>query len=292
MRRFLLTVLTLLASACTARIDERNVFAPPTRNDRAGTTAELESRWAQLPGATALPGVTRHGFVGEGDARIAWTAVARADSAGAPLIVRCGGNAADRYNAGVAYARNTLPFGDVLLFDYPGYGDSGGAPTAVAFEAASASVATLALDMARGRPIIFWGHSLGGFICGALAQRTPGAAGLIFEASARNAAEVAETWRPTLLAPFLRIDIAESLRGYDNAAAAVALRKPVLVLAAGRDDTLSVKLSRALAEAVQQGGGRATYVEFAAANHGTIPQAPGFKAAVDAYLDSVKRNAP
>lgn len=289
--RALVLLCGLLLGGCAVAIDESTVFAPPKRETRAESAADLSSRWAAATADRPLDATVRHGFVGDGEDRVAYSVFTRPANAARPLIVHCGGNAADRYNSGVGYAGKGLRFGDVLLFDYPGYGDSPGAPTAAALEAASGKVAALALETAQGRPIVLWGHSLGGFICGALAKDLPGASGLIFETSARNADEVAAAWTPWYADPFLRVRVAEGLARYDNASAARAFGKPVLVLGAAKDDTLSVSLSRALAKAIETQGGTVTYVEFPDANHRTVPQAPGFDAAVSAYLKTLERNA-
>ncbi|MDX2234304.1 MAG: alpha/beta fold hydrolase [Hyphomonadaceae bacterium] len=287
--RALVLMAGLMLGGCAVAIDEATVFAPPERESPAASEAELSARWLSATSDRPLDAAVSHGFVGAGETRIAYSIFRRPANEARPLIVHCGGNAADRYNSGVGYAGKGLRFGDVLLFDYPGYGDSPGAPTAAALEAASRNVAALAASTAQGRPIVLWGHSLGGFICGVLAQDLPEASGLIFETSARNAGDVAASWTPWYADPLISVRIAEGLARYDNAAAARAFGKPVLVLGAARDDTLPVRLSRALAKAIEMQGGTVTYVEFPDANHRTVPQAPGFDAAVAAYLKTLER---
>ena len=307
----LLLALGLLSAvgACRLTIDESTVFRPQPRDDAAYNgqngleflehvftapssitiTSNVEGERSVVERAQEdfVPARVTNGFIAAGGERVAYTLVER-DDPSRPFIVHCGGNASDRYNSGVDYALETTPFGDVMLFDYPGYGDSTGAPSAASFEAMAAPVIEFALARAENRPLVFWGHSLGGFVCARLAAQTPGADGLILEASARNAEEVAHAWTPWYARPFMHIDVAPTLASYDNAAAAAAFGKSVLILGAGKDGILPVELARALAEAVEEKGGAATYVELANANHINIGQQPGFKPAVSAYFASIE----
>ncbi|HVK80575.1 MAG TPA: hypothetical protein VM915_08170, partial [Verrucomicrobiae bacterium] len=91
-------------SACAVRIDETDVFRPQAHAAPARTAAEM-SRWPEAELRQRAPDVVvRHGFVGEGAARIAYTLIARPGE-DRPLVVSCGGNASDRYNAGLYYVR-------------------------------------------------------------------------------------------------------------------------------------------------------------------------------------------
>src|SRR5262245_44651944 len=43
---------------------------------------------------------------------------------GEPLIVHCGGNASDTIKGGVYFTDKILPWGELIMWDYPGYGHS------------------------------------------------------------------------------------------------------------------------------------------------------------------------
>lgn len=294
-------------------IDEETAFRPPAREPTmtaAADTVELAARWKALA-ATRLgsgngvlqdgeggslrinpPGdedpsfTASHGFLdlGAGE-RLAWSLFARdpADPV-RPLVVHCAGNAGDRYNSGLRYAGKALPWGDVLIFDYPGYGDSTGSPTAASLEAASRALEQDIAARTASRDLIFWGHSLGGFVCARLAERTPGADALILETTARSAGEIAKAWTPWWAGPFISISVVPTLADYDTAVSAKAFGGPVLVLGARRDETLPVGLARSLAEAAKALDAAVTYVEFPDAGHRAVPDAPGFVAAVDGFL--------
>jgi pimeloyl-ACP methyl ester carboxylesterase len=322
-----LAALAAPVAACfPVTIDEQRVFFPPPRPQKAQSLEDLDRLWLanaratnwatpleiltpragavrlvpRDPAARFVPFEVVHGFTGAGAQRLAFshfTALARdgsgstgAQLAGARrplLVVTCGGNATDRYTSGVSYAQKALAWGDVLSFDYPGYGDSAGAPSTASFEAATELVRTLAQDKAAGRPILFWGHSLGGFVCTRLAAATPGTVGLIIETSARRAEDVARAWTPGWARLVARPSIAPGLASYDNATEAARATVPVLVLGAAQDDTLPVELAQGLAQALEAEGVPVTYHEFPDAEHWNVPNQPGFADVVGRFIASL-----
>jgi pimeloyl-ACP methyl ester carboxylesterase len=267
----------------TLSIDESSVFQPPARPAADAPAREWPVQRVRAVDADA---VVTQGKLGSAGAQIAYTLATDPTGApGRPLIVHCGGNAADRYRGGPGYAAKAIPFGDVMLFDYPGYGDSDGArPTAASLEAARAILAPFIEKTAAGRPVILWGHSLGGFVCASMLVDLPSARGIIFETTARNVAEVSREWTPWYARPFVRVSIAPSLAAYDNAKAVLARRTPALVLAAGRDTQLPPVLARSLAAAITAEGGQATLIEFPTATHNSVPDEPGLAPAVRTFL--------
>lgn len=226
------------------------------------------------------------GQPGSGGDQIAWTMLTRGGDQ-RPLIVRCLGNAGTRQRNGLVYGMTALPYGDVLMFDYPGSGQSGGEASTAQFEAMLQSVLAFAREKATGRKLVFWGHSLGGFVCGEMAKRAPETVGVVFETTARNAREVANEWTPWYVDPFVKVKVAPSLAGFDNADAMKGFRGPVLVLGAKKDRTLKVPLARSLAKALKDQGTDVTYVEFPAGTHNTSGAQPGFGEAVGGFFGKV-----
>jgi pimeloyl-ACP methyl ester carboxylesterase len=309
----ILGALNVLAPEVTEEI----AFRPPPRSVKANTEVQLgaaffanaqSTNWKTpmrvtqpVEGVTRLTPLSsaatflsqdaRHGFANSDSERLAWTLTTLADTPldkNRPLIVTCSGNAMDRYTAGVSYAQKALPWGDVLLFDYPGYGDSSGRPSAVSFELALTIIIDQARLLADGRPIVFWGHSLGGFVCSKLAERMPDVSGLVLETTARNAAEVARAWMPSALQPFVWPKISPSLRSYDNVLATKSLKVPILVLGAGLDDTLPVSLSRSLAKDLGEQSSDVTYHEFPQALHWNVPSQADYRAVMTAYFSKIE----
>ena len=259
--------LALLASAC-APVSEKGVLrAPPRPHRAAGDGALALKNEAALAGARV-----RHGFIGEGQSRIAYTIV-EAGPRNRPFFVHCSGGRGDRYNAGVIYASKVLHWGDVLLFDYPGYGDSAGVANEESFTAMLDPVGAFATAQAGGRRLIFWGHSLGGAVCASMAGRTPAASAMIFEASARNLGDARAS---------------DGEARYDALEALAPMKGPVLILAGALDQSVPVRRSRSFAAAARDSRQDVTYVEFPDADHTDIPLARGFEARVTDFVTSVR----
>ena len=274
--RFLFLVLsaTLLAG-CSLSIDSTDVFRPQAvPGDRAPLALLGEAELSAETGATF-----RHEVLELGGQRIAVTEARRPGASA--VFLHCGGNASDRPSEGAFYARKLLPLGDALLWDYPGYGDSAGTPDAASIEAAGGDLLQWAERRAAGRPLILWGHSLGGFVCAQLASRSDAVDAVVLEATARNVDEVAKAWKPWWLPARIRPDA--SLRTFDTATALKNFPGPVVIIGAERDGVLPVELHRSLADALPE----AEYVEVADGNHYTAGPSPEARAAVERMLNGL-----
>jgi pimeloyl-ACP methyl ester carboxylesterase len=259
-------------SGCTMSINEGTVFQPrePTERNEPLSISGAE----RLAGKATL----RHERVPLAGEMIAVSHVTASTARpGAPLIVTCMGNASDRVSSGAYYAEKVLPFGDVLMFDYPGYGDSSGTADTATLVSLQTDFAAYVTGQAEGRPIIFWGHSLGGFVCAQMARSTPALDAIVLETTAANADEVAAAWKPWYL-PFLIIRVEDGLAEYDTPAALRGFSGPVLVIGGGKDETLPVKLSRSLAGQLEAQGNDVTYLEYPDAGHYDAATGPTFAA--------------
>lgn len=306
----LVVAITALAGGgCTVGLDEASVFpAVPFNAELAadtgtvivdekafGSEADWASAWRNRAGRGGMPETVapyvaakvEHGRSSPAPAGLAWTTFTRAAPNGV-LIARCGGNATTRQMSGYRYAAMAAPYGDVLLFDYPGYGETGGEATAERFAAMRGELEALIREKAAGRKLVLWGHSLGGLVCSEISSLLPETAGVIIETSARNAAEVAREWTPWYAAPFVRIEIAEGLRSFDSANVLKGFKGPVLVLGAEKDETLPVPLARSLGKALKDEGVDATYVEFKGGGHSNLNLQPDFAPTVAAFFARLK----
>ena len=259
-----------LCGACTVQVTEDAVFAPNEAARRAvGAPMTLDGE-DTLPATVSLT----HGRV---PAPFGTVATTLADAAGQDrLIVACGGNAADRRRSGARYLSKRLPYGDVLLFDYPGYGDSEGTATAADM---SAAVDALAASLrAQGTTdAVAWGHSLGGFVCAQLVAAAPDVFGAaVLETTAPSTQAFADAYVPWFAKPVVRLDIQEELAGFDSVEALSGFGGRVLVLGAGQDQQVPVRLARDLAAGLEAAGVAVTYREFAEAGHENIADMPGF----------------
>jgi pimeloyl-ACP methyl ester carboxylesterase len=241
-------------------IDEGDVFRPQrVSQDRAPLAmlreTELQTEFGVAP---------THSLETFGGLEVAVTRAARSDSGPqTPLILSCSGNASDRVNTGTNYAAKLLPHGDAVLFDYPGYGDSPGAASVANLQTLTPDLVKWIEAQAGDRPLIFWGHSLGGFICAELAAASRGVDAIILETTARNVQEIAKAWKPWWAPVRLRPD--PGLMSFDTADALSGFPGPVLIIGAGRDSVLPVKLHRDLASAVA--APLARYIELPEATH-------------------------
>lgn len=205
----------------------------------------------------------------------------------APLILYCGGNLFRRSSGAGTVANGLAPFGDVLMFDYPGYGDTAGQADYANFLAAGVAVADAARAQAEaeGRQLIAWGHSLGGPVCAQAATHMRADA-LVLETttpSTRAAVDTMVGWAR----PFVRVNIAPNLDAIDVPAALKTYSGKVVVLEAGRDKTLPPALSRRLARELRTEGLRVEHLVFPQADHGDVPQQADFKPRMAAALDGL-----
>jgi pimeloyl-ACP methyl ester carboxylesterase len=321
-----------LTACLTVTVNERTAFAPPKRETGPATNvADLDTQMAQRlqsgvdqgfwqidrPSQSGLKIVfqpafrakwvaptwpaamtLRSGFIGEGESRVAWTHYsASSESADQlsqvkPLVVHCAGNAGDRYNSGLRYAQKAMPWADVLVFDYPGYGDTPGPTSAPAFEASAKGVSDYVTSISTNRKLVFWGHSLGGFVCSRLAAQTPSADGLILETTAPNAAAVARAWTPSYARLFVRTSVVPSLASYDVVEAAAQVKGPILVLGATKDEVLPVVLARQVGDGLRARGVAVTYQEFPLATHQNVPSQPLFSQTLDAFFQNLEKPNP
>lgn len=159
----------------------------------------------------------------------------------APLLLFAHGNAELIHHWPSAFA---VPRGwgmAVLLVEYPGYGDSGGSPSARSIQ----QVFAAAFDWAASHPdidarrIVSYGRSLGGgAACALTTSRSP--AGLILESSFTNTTAFAWALGAP---PFLVRD------RFDNLAAVTAFTGPRLILHGERDQIVPTDHGRRLARA-------------------------------------------
>lgn len=218
----------------------------------------------------------------EGD--IGATRIRSAD-ASRPLILFCGGNMFRRQAAGGARADFMGPLGDLLMFDYPGYGGTAGLDSFANFRAVGEVVADEARRQAdaEGRKLIVWGHSLGGIVCSDMAVHT-GADILVLETTTPGARATVEQ-QVGLLRPFVRVTLAPALETVDIPAALNGYAGKVVVLEAGKDDTLPPALSRALVRRLEAQGNTVERIVFPAAGHNDVGRQPNFLARLTAALN-------
>lgn len=277
------SAIACLLAGCSLQLDERAVFHPPRVEPGRAGGADLTIR-----NEAALDADVSHDVVIAGELSVAVTRFRQNGlDPDAPLILVCMGNATDRIHGGAAYAANLMAYGDVLLFDYPGYGDSSGAPTPANLMSIRPALMRHAEREAAGRPILLWGHSVGGFVCAQMAEVSERVMGIVLETTAVDAEEAAATMKPWFL-PFVTVRVTDSLARFNTPDALSAFTCPILVIGAGRDSMLPVSLHRSLAQRLETDGAQVSYLEFAQAAHNDAASQPGFAAEIAPFLERVR----
>ena len=279
--------IALLVPACSVDVDEDRIFLPEMASrvtysiDAADGSSLIIRNRARSGLFEALGVALEPASVDVGGASLAVLHV-RGESDG-PLIVFCSGTSFDIANHGEVAAWKLSRHGDALIWDYPGYGRSEGRPSASGIRRAAADLAAQ-LDRFRrapSQPIVFWGYSLGGFVCAEMAASRTDAAAVILEATAPSAVDAAPYLAPWYLRPFTRVRLAGPIAGFDTVA--VLERRPdlpVVVLSAADDAVLPALLGRRLRDRLRNGRRDVVYHEFAGADHFDIGFQPDYNSVV------------
>jgi len=128
---------------------------------------------------------------------------------------------------------------NLMVFDYRGYGENPGVPTAAGLKEDGLS----AYDYLTGEKgidpgsLIVHGHSMGSFVAAYVAGERE-AAGLVLECPVTNAKDWTGRLVPLLLKPLVRFDVDPSLLENDNLQRLSALDIPLLIIA-GEDDQVT-----------------------------------------------------
>ena len=276
MKKYFVIPMAIALSSCVTSISEDTIFRPNQDNRRDITESMVLDNEASLPDHVTLKHFRLDTDFGTVTATLANTGSNR-------IIVHCGGNAAERKTDGVNYLRGLIAFGDILIFDYPAYGDSEGEISTQHFKETNLTVATYVNDLNYEERAV-WGQSLGGFICGDLSKSIEGLNDVVFETTATNANAVAKVWVPWYAKLFVKIKIEDGLAAYDNVNALEHFSGDILVLGAANDEQLSIQLSRDLAAELEKSGQDVTYIEFPDATHMTVPKQRDFGVKVNAFF--------
>ena len=206
MKKVFLSVLLLLVALVVAgwiylrRFERAQLYAPAP--DIAATPAQFQLRYQDVQ-FSAADGTALHGW---------WIPANRPRG----TVVYCHGNAGN-IGRSARYAPEFFKRGfNLLLWDYRGFGRSGGRPTEPGLYDDARAAFDAAAAMGGDLPVLVYGLSLGGAVAVQLAVDRPAAA-LIVEGGFASAADIARRRYPAL--PLDRLLSA----AYDSAAKAAAL---------------------------------------------------------------------
>jgi len=154
------------------------------------------------------------------------------------LVLGFGGNAWNAENV-AELLHHLYPQADVITFHYRGYAPSSGAPSAKALLADAPLVYDSAVERLRPARIVAVGFSIGTGVAASLARRRK-VDGLVVVTPFDSLKAVAQSLYPWLpVGPFFRHEI-------DSARALKAVRAPVAIIAAGRDEIVPAARTDAL----------------------------------------------
>ena len=205
------------------------------------------------------------------------------------VIVFCGGDEFHRSIEGGEALEALARGADVVLFDYPGYGDSTGTPSAALILETALAVYDYAasLETSAGKKRVLYGFSLGGMVAAHVARDRP-VEGLVLEATAPNA----EKWAKSLIPWYARLlvtpRIEPELAAVDSLTALQRFEGEVLLLAGKADKQAPASLSAQMHRQLSRAGVRVEFVQFDRAAHGDIPHKPAFVPVVHGFVARLK----
>jgi len=258
------------------RIDVRMTdFMSPDRTPRT----------AALPRGYAVQDLVIH----RGDRLIGLTHAHHPDSKA--VIVFCGGDSFHRSIEGGEALEALALNADVILFDYPGYGDSTGAPSAPVILDTALAVYDYAanLETTSGKKRVLYGFSLGGLVAAHVAQQRE-VDGLVLEATAPNVERWARSQIPWAARPFVTPRIEPGLAAVDAISALARFRGEVLVMASNSDHQAPAALSAQIDRELRAAGVHVQFTRFGRARHGEINRVPEFSPVLRNFLDRLKES--
>ncbi len=201
------------------------------------------------------------------------------------VIVFCGGDGFHRTSEGGSVLHALAQGADVVLFDYPGFGASGGTADAdsILDNARAAEEYVSKLPSTGGQKRVLYGFSLGGVVAAQLAGERP-VDGLILEATAPDIARWAHSQVPWFAKPFVHIELDPALARIDNVKALAQFRGRVLILAGEKDSKAPPALARDMARRMKAQGVRTELRIVPSAHHGEIYKSPDFGAGLERFL--------
>ena len=205
------------------------------------------------------------------------------------VVLYCGGSGFHRSIEGAIPLQALAVNADVVEFDYPGYGDSSGAPSTESILDTAVAVYDhiFNLPTAMGRKRVLYGFSLGGMVVAQLAQDRHADA-LVLEATAASVRSWARSRVPWALRPLVKVRIEPQIATLDCVTALNHFRGRMLVLASRADEVVPARSSFQLAGNLSRAGRNVQLVEFAGRRHGGIMRDPSFTSRFSDFVDRVE----
>ena len=271
------------AGGCSLEISDQRVLHPV-----AGGPLSQDA----LTHAARVFTVSRHDIISADGTRL--RAVRLRQPGARQTILYFGGRKYTIGASGATTAARFAPLGvDLFIADYRGYGQSDGMPTTsdMAADVLAVFDYVAALPDVGAARIIVHGHSMGSFAAGYVAAHRP-VGGVVLESSVTTTEDWARARVPAVLRPFVRVKIADDLKGKGNLDYVREINEPLLILVGAADTTTPPRLSKELYAASPLPAERKSLVIVSGAGHGG---AMTHASTIDAYrrfLRSVQDKGP
>lgn len=205
------------------------------------------------------------------------------------VILYCGGDAFHRSLEGGLALRALALEADVVLFDYPGYGDTTGTPGTAAILDTAVAVYdhVFSLWTTTGKKRVLYGFSMGGMVVAQLSQDRH-ADGVVLEATTPSVRAWARSRIPWPVRPLVRVRVEPQLAGLDTAAALDLFRGKVLLLTSRSDEIVPAKLTFEIERRLLLTRRDVRLVELPSCRHGAVMRSPAFPSLIRTFLSSVK----
>ena len=203
------------------------------------------------------------------------------------VILYCGGNQFRKDTLGGSISAAFPASVDLVMFDYPGYGESTGSPTLVnLMESATAVYDQLLTNPTSDyRRHAVYGASMGGFVAAHVAaERSPEL--LILEGTAASASQMMKSLVPWFAKPFIFIDIAPSLARYDNVTRLRDFQGNTLLLAGSTDSQTKPAIMRQLNDGLHRNGVAVQFRTIEGRGHGDVLGSLQAQEAISSFLEA------
>lgn len=273
LRPLLLAVLAslLLIGCSNVRIDESDVFLPKP---------------SVTPASFQMPDVTLNDLYFTVDDSLKLNAWHLTQPDAEATVLFYGGNGFYLVQSlGYIQALTDYPV-NVFLFDYRGYGRSGGQPSVSAMKRDARAAYRMVTDSLGASPdrLIVHGHSLGTFLATHVASHEQVAAAVL-----ENPATDVDGWVDSVIPWFVRLfvdlEVDDALQGESNVDVVRTLDIPLVIFGGEKDNVTSPEMARTLYEKARSASKDLVIVEDGA--HNELYEAASYRSAYRALVDSV-----
>jgi hypothetical protein len=184
-------------------------------------------------------------------------------------LVYCGGNGFTQSNRARPIFNAFNPSPNILLFDYPGYGLSGGEATTYEFDLATKLLGAHIENWQRQKhidKILFWGKSFGGTICARLAGHYSGNNSLVLETTYNDLYSLVNS-RAGLFKHLITVHIDPDATDFHINQSLLHYANPIAVIKSSNDPVTPPEESDKLVKLLREQGNNVVLLNMGAARH-------------------------